>query len=204
MKCKGCGKMPCMCHGGRMKMDDGGVVSSVIDSAKKFLAPDFHEAEKKTSMPPPVIYSASATKGYSKGGEVKGVHKPLPRLKGQSESGRKLRAVDEMGSGKDGWVDHQEKVKQGHEDVLEELKSMPKPKLQGLAHGGKVDMYAMKPDVPAMHGMDEGGDVEKDMGEETDHELMDACASEFMEGHEKKDKKQMLDALKAIWHSSKE
>lgn len=32
----------------------------------------------------------------------------------------------------------------------------PLPKLN---KGGKTDMYAMKPDVPAMHGYDEGGKV---------------------------------------------
>lgn len=53
-----------------------------------------------------------------------------------------------------------------------------------------------------------GGEVpkesmDKDMGEETDNELMDMCADEFMKAIESKNKKEMLDSLKAIILSCK-
>lgn len=67
-----------------------------------------------------------------------------------------------------------------------------------MCHGGKMKMAeggeAESMDMP----------MEKDMGEETDNELMDMCCEELQQAFEKKDKKQMLDALKAIWLSTKE
>lgn len=119
------------------------------------------------------------------GGKVdheRGVHKPLPKLKGVSGAGEKLRDLPMAPGGKHGHFDASEDIKNDHQSVLDEMDEI-KPNLKGLA---------------------EGGEVEPDMGEESDHDLMDACASEFMDGHEKKDKKQMCEALKAIWHSSKE
>lgn len=71
-------------------------------------------------------------------------------------------------------------------------KSLPKPKMAkgGMAEDDKMDMYAMDPDVPAMHGMAEGGEV--------DDELMDMAAGELLEAFEKKNKKQILESIKAI------
>lgn len=103
-------------------------------------------------------------------------------VNGVSKVGAKLRELPSLS--RDKHFESSEDIKSDHEEALHELKSLPKPKLKGLAEGGEVE--------------------HQDMGEESDHELMDMCAGEFMDGHEKKDKRQMLDALKAIWHSSKE
>ena len=88
-----------------------------------------------------------------------------------------------------------ERSKEMHQDKLAESRSMPNPKLKGLAHGGVAgkdgtDMYEMDPDVPSMHGMDDGGEV--------DSELDNMLADECFEAFEKKDKQGFIDALKAI------
>lgn len=69
-------------------------------------------------------------------------------------------------------------------------------KMNCMAHGGeaKTDMYAMEPDVPAMHGMAEGGEMDGDM----DDELNDMVADEAFEAFEKKDKKAFVEAIKAL------
>lgn len=71
----------------------------------------------------------------------------------------------------------------------------------GMAKGGevkkdKMNMYAMSPDVPAMHGMAEGGEIEPEM--EGESEMHEAVAGELCEALEKKDKKGILDAMRAI------
>ena len=82
----------------------------------------------------------------AEGGDVKGVHKSSvegverPKNKsektmsGESEAGAQVRNEDIHPSGK-------QKAKDEHNRVLGEMKSMPKPKLKGLAKGG-VARYA--------------------------------------------------------------
>jgi hypothetical protein len=69
------------------------------------------------------------------------------------------------------------------------------------AHGGKVkdkmNMYAMEPDVPAMHGYDEGGEVDG-VDDDIDNELNDMAAQELMDALEKKDKKAVLESIRAL------
>ncbi len=55
--------------------------------------------------------------------------------------------------------DYRSEAKEEAGSRLEKSRKLPKPKLKGLAHGGKVDMYAMDPDVPSMHGYAKGGKV---------------------------------------------
>lgn len=74
------------------------------------------------------------------------------------------------------------------ENVKHAFDSKPQP--AGMAKGGKVDMYEMDPDVPAMHGMDEGGDIDGD--------LHDMVADELMNALEKKDKRAIVEAIRAI------
>lgn len=93
----------------------------------------------------------------------------------------------------------------GHEDKLAELKALPKPKLQGLAKGGKVyEVGPMKdtrqPSKEAMTAYDEGGDVDADgdYDGDMDNEILDQCCDELLSAFEKKDKKEILESLKAI------
>jgi hypothetical protein len=74
----------------------------------------------------------------------------------------------------------------------------------GMAEGGEVHhdnqmhIYAMDPDVPAMHPktMAEGGELEPEM--EGENEMHEAVAGELMDALERKDKKQILESMKAI------
>lgn len=81
-------------------------------------------------------------------------------------------------------------------------------KMNCMAHGGRIDMYAMEPDVPSMHGYDEGGDVSRVGGGEKhdepmdesgiDDELNDMAAQELMDAFTAKDKKGVLEAIRAL------
>jgi len=132
---------------------------------------------------------------YADGGEVKGVHKTyfddarLPADKderekagydkrdlGESRAGVHAKAI-ETGEYANEYKTHnrkqQESAVEEHHKVLGEMKAMPKPKLEGLAEGGEV-------------------------GEDGDHELMDQCCGEFIKAIESKNKKEILESLKAI------
>lgn len=136
---------------------------------------------------------------YSDGGKVKGVHtsssdidkpasgkyaKTEKKMAGSSDAGDYVRdkaeAYDEPLSSHDKKHNEQriEKAKNEHHKVLGEMKSMPNPKLKGLAEGGEVDS--------------------KDMNEDVDNELMDMACGEFLEALHSKNKKEILDSLKAI------
>lgn len=125
-----------------------------------------------------------------------GVNRQHPdRQEGTSEAGHY--AKYQPSDGDKSWTNS--KAKEMHGKTLAESRSMPGPKLKGLAHGGMAgkdgtDMYEMDPDVPSMHGMDDGGEV--------DSELDNMLADECFEALEKKDKQGFLDALKAIIASS--
>lgn len=130
---------------------------------------------------------------YADGGEVKGVHEKVNKMHpGLSRAG--LHASS--GS--------KEVAKEEHESKLAELKQLPKPNLKGLAHGGPVNLHDQKvksfmdkgesdvgsSETALPHGLDEGGEV--------DHELLDACCDELMSALESKNKKEILESLKAI------
>lgn len=121
-------------------------------------------------------------KGLAHGGQVGVNHSSMSierpkdkkekRWAGESLAGQSLRNADINDYGMQG-------AKDEHHKTLGELHSMKKPKLQGLAHGGPVD------DAP-------------DMDAGMDDELLDQCASELMNSFESKDKKGMLDSIRAL------
>ena len=85
------------------------------------------------------------------GGEVKGVHPQQKNFPGgQSEAGQSARVYkresDKTVIGADKNYELQDlaesNAKQKHQRVLSELKSMPDPKLKGLAHGGEMKACA--------------------------------------------------------------
>lgn len=109
------------------------------------------------------------------------------------------------------------KSKELHGKKLEELKEMPNPKLKGLAYGGKVhgtDMngpeskaFMDKGEQAIGHSTkekyyEEGGEVSEDHSE-MDDELQQACCDEFMDALEQKDKKGVLESLRALVLSCK-
>lgn len=109
----------------RMKMADGGKVDPT-----------------PTPDPSPIIDPDEATKaqssmrqafGYADGGKVKGVHESYydDGEGGESRTGALARNID-LGKGR------KEMAVNEHNRVLGEMKSMPKPKLQGMAEGGEM------------------------------------------------------------------
>ncbi len=101
-------------------------------------------------------------------------------------------------------------------DNLSDLKQLPKPKLEGLAHGGKVkgtDMngsqsksfmdkgeFAVGHSTKAPMPMAEGGEMDAagEMDEDMDNEMLDMCCDELLQALESKNKKEILESLKAI------
>lgn len=79
----------------------------------------------------------------AEGGDVKGVHKEQKHpLTGESRKGRSEAGdyVDQAGQEKSSYARQSLNTAKGlHKDVLNQMRSMPKPKLQGLAEGGSVD-----------------------------------------------------------------
>ena len=80
---------------------------------------------------------------YAEGGEVKGVHESVPRLKSHPRYGygeKEHAGRSEMGHAT---IQDSEKygpfAKEEAKRVLGELRQMPNPKLKGLAEGGEVD-----------------------------------------------------------------
>ncbi len=95
-------------------------------------------------------------------------------------------------------------AKESHKNILHEMKSMKKPNLYG--QGGYIvnPTEAQARSGYAVHKA-EGGDVEPDMDGDSpeDMELMEAVSSELMDAFEAKDKKGILDAIRAIVLSCK-
>ena|SRR5437899_1577189 len=81
--------------------------------------------------------------GYAKGGEVKGVHKSGGysglEERGQSTAGRNYERSKEKQPNTYLNEGYKNRAIEGHKQVLGEIRSMPKPKLQGLAKGGCVN-----------------------------------------------------------------
>lgn len=202
----------CMACGGPCQYAEGGQIGQNMEKVASNPAPragDQPDAAKKFS-----------SAFHAKGGEVKGVHKsafnyPIDKAdEGMSEAGHQARRMEDaqyQDEEKSSGEYHKQQALSKHREVIGELKSMPKPKLKGLAHGGPVNLHDQEAkhfmdkgeqDVGSSeyalpHGLAEGGEV----GE--DHELMEHCASELMNAIEAKDKQGILDSIKAIVMSLK-
>jgi len=76
------------------------------------------------------------------GGEVKGVHKEDPNKKGRSMAGKELNDSKLHKELKQPFSERiaKDDAKEEHRRVLGEIKSMPNPKLKGLAHGGSTNL----------------------------------------------------------------
>lgn len=156
-------------------------------------------------------YSQGGMVKKTKRSEEKGVHQPVnsmhPGISIMGLHARENSVVSDAESKKN----------------LKELKSMPNPKLKGLAHGGLVNLHDQKvasamsrgeqaigssakpsPKLRGVTSMEyaEGGAIEKE--DSSEHEgkenemLEESCAHELMEAIHSKDPKQMVSALKAI------
>lgn len=221
MKCNTCGKMNCMAHGGSVdegpseKANQAGVHKIVPNFDRKHNEVKHGHSEGRyggteehrrvlselKSLPKPKL------KGLAKGGSVhdedyeRGINRNVGNSDMKmSDAGFDYRVSKVTHSDKQR-SDRIAKAKAHHGETLKEMKAMPNPKIKGLAHGGevdddKMDMYAMSPDVPAMHGMAEGGEVDEMDG--IDKELNEMAAGELMEALEKKDKAGILESIKAI------
>lgn len=112
-------------------------------------------AEDETSVRPNTGFGKVIVVGKAEGGKVergeyeKGVHlhdKLFPEKPGQSVSGTELREKDdEMGH---------KMTRRRHAGNLEELHSMPNPKLKGLAEGGRVNESAITERRPNLKELD--------------------------------------------------
>lgn len=133
-------------------------------------------------------------KCMSEGGEVKGVHKSSmdidrPHSKkekkwaGESKAGEHSRRFADFKPSFSSKLNREEAI-DSHHKVLGEMTVMPKPKLKGLAKGG------MPEDAP---NMDDSGSSE----------LLESCAQELISAIHSKNKKEILDSLKAIILSTK-
>lgn len=87
-------------------------------------------------------------KKMAKGGDVKGAHESI--MKG--DAGTSVAGANISGHG---YGNNPDTAKRIHKEKLAELKSMPKPNIKGLAHGGEVDEeasgYVMHPEDEDMH-----------------------------------------------------
>jgi hypothetical protein len=87
---------------------------------------------KKPGCSGPSCSGCSSPNCMAEGGEVKGVHKD-DEHSGKSMAGIFARHAKDKGDV--GRISKDQAIKE-HKTVLGEMRSMPKPKLQGLAHGG--------------------------------------------------------------------
>ena len=121
---------------------------------RKKMADGGSAAPEPTPQPTPTPETESAQKsmrqafGYADGGNV-GVNKPVNPAhtvgagKGESKAGDYARwgLAHEMAKNPSAASRDYAKAKKEHENTLSELKSMPSPKLKGLAEGGFVGSY---------------------------------------------------------------
>lgn len=181
-----------------------GEASNSKDKSKKKYAEAKGEHEKvlgqMKKLPKPKL------EGLAKGGVVhsKGVHEPVLDL--NSKKGMSSLGSSAAGMKAKHPESHQDIVdsKEMHQQNLEELQDMPKPKLKGFAQGGNVNLHDQAVAGAMSRGegdvgssekekyYDEGGDVS------ADDEMLDMCCDELMNAFEKKDKKEILESLKAI------
>lgn len=112
----------------------------------------------------------------SKGGKVKGVHEDLGNYGGEPGSSPAGYSVRASKKNPDRNPFTSADPKREHERVLGEMKAMPKPNL--YAEGGEVEGE---------------GDMDGD-----DSSMLDACGQELLDAFERKDKGQILEAIRAI------
>lgn len=120
------------------------------------------------------IEDCSSCQTYSEGGGIKGVHSPDSLGQGVSRAGKFVRGPEYDRKSLN------QGAKMEHQKVLGEMRE-DKQDRTNLATGGEV--------VPEQDG---------------EEELLHGCAGELCEALEKKDKKGILDALRAITLSMKE
>lgn len=118
----------CQACAGKCKYADGGPVLPGAQDAQESLRKAFK---------------------FSDGGSVKGVHREKAFVKGQSHAGSYLRKsqdpeMSEAHNEEQLWTS-----KQIHKAKLHELKYLPKPKLQGLSKGGKIEVKKHPKDIVA-------------------------------------------------------
>jgi hypothetical protein len=129
----------------KKKMADGGTVEN-SELAKT--ASNFFSNPQQPTPPPETLEEKNArvrnqisedrAGHHAKGGRIEGVHMPYrgyANKGGESYSGYQLK----YGKMKPEYEEKSKNIaKTEHENTLEKLKAMPKPKLEGLAHGGPV------------------------------------------------------------------
>lgn len=170
MKCKTCGEMNCMAHGGMaddMDMDHMRSLPKPMKMAKGGEAEELHHS--------PAGGSANRAKGAARS-----------RNEGRQEGVNRSRSVytpGESGMGysvRGGFTEDAKKM--AHQTIKESRNVAGGPSkkpLEGLADGGEVEMK-----------MDDDHDM--------DNELHESLAHELMEAFEKKDKKGVLESIKAL------
>lgn len=128
--------------------------------------------EELQNMPKPKLHGlakgGSVDEGPSEKANQSGVHKIVPNYD---------RKHNEIKHGQSEARYENKKAK--HHEVLGELRSMPNPKLKGLAEGGEVE------------------DMDTD-SDQMDNEINDMVAGELLEAIEKKDKAAILQSIKAL------
>lgn len=112
---------------------------------------------------------------YAMKKRIKGVNKPKPEAFSKYDEG-----VSEAGD----YHGNPRKQKEIHEDTLEELRSMKKPDIQGLAHGGDVSSdlvdRVMKKRMMAKGGMVEEEPFEYEFDQPDDFDVLhENSAPEF-------------------------
>lgn len=257
------------CGGGNCMYAEGGSAPQPSPSPDNSSLPDSTNSQEKRKQ-----IADSFKNVFAEGGEVKGVHKTAydherpqdkveKSLAGESMAGSHVRDAnhyadmhgDKMGSGKK-FGEIMGKAKGEHEKVLGQMKAMPKPKLEGLASGGRVgddglvklsgadrspvdrnkhskgvhnswmdqgrshagtaarlgltveskmshtDKLAELKSMPnpKLKGLAEGGSVDDapDMDGGEDNEMLEQCCGELIKGFETKNKKDILDSIRAI------
>ena len=198
-----------MCEkcGDQCKYSDGGAVAKLTPSPYDKAGSDISSSissDKAKSM-------ADAFKAH--GGKIeKRINDPKNKPGGYVPTGFGSvgvhDSVEKFGKNKGkstGHVSGGEFAKDRHAQKLNELKSMPNPNLKGLSHGGHVSGFDLNDQAVAKwmqegkHTMAEGGEVEEmEHLEGAEDELLEQCADELINAMEQKDKKGMLEAIKAI------
>lgn len=155
MKCSTCGTMNCMAHGGS------------VSKKEQSLRDKEHSMKFESQRGSVGVHQGGTGEGDLKGRSAAGVNAEWSKKhKNPGHAGYALNKSKEM-----------------HSNKLGELRSMPAPKLKGLAEGGEVD-----------------ADGDADL----DSELQEMCGTELCEAIHKKDSKGIVAAMKALIMSCKE
>jgi hypothetical protein len=178
-------------HGGKIEdcphcMDDGGQVEKhwydFSDEAQAQPAPKPTGSNSNSDSSAAKLGQGWKAAGFAEGGEVedheKGIHKD------DEHSGRSMAGIFARHIKDPGEVGKASKhlATKEHEKVIGELRSMPKPKLQGLAKGGEVE---------------EAKELDHDGDHDADQEIHHALGKELMSAFESKDHKKIMDTIEA-------